>query len=77
MPIPDGSGWYLQYDDPQATERLLVSFPYDLRRDLRVLSSSEGISDAELIRRAVTRELAMVIRERPEISKSFRGKLPV
>lgn len=76
MPHPDGSGWLLNYADPRNDTRLLVSMPSAMLRDLRLLAKSQGISIAELIRRAATREVAAQIKARPEIAASFKGTLP-
>lgn len=74
MPKSDSSGWFLRYDDPKSDERLLVSFPANMLRDVRVLAGGLGVSSAELIRRAVTREIAFYAASHPEVAKSFRGK---
>lgn len=76
MPHPDGSGWMLNYIDPRNDTRMLVSLPSLMLRDLHLLAEAKGISTAELVRRAVTREIAAEIRERPEIAASFKGTLP-
>lgn len=76
MPHPDGSGWLLNYADPRNDTRVLVSMPSAMLRDLRLLAKSQGISISELIRRAATREVAVQIKERPEIAASFKGTLP-
>lgn len=77
MSHPDGSGWLLNYADPRNDTRVLVSMPSAMLRDLRLLAKSQGISIAELIRRAATREVAVQIKERPEIATSFKGTLPM
>ena len=77
MPHPDGSGWLLNYADPRNDTRMLMSLPSAMLRDLRLLAKARGISLAELMRRAATRELAAEIGERPEIAASFRGTLPM
>ena len=76
MPRPDGSGWLLTYADPRNNTRLLMSLPSAMLCDFRLLAKSQGISVAELMRRAATRELAAQIRARPEIAASFKGTLP-
>lgn len=77
MPHPDGSGWLLTYADPRSDTRMLVSLPSAMLRDLRLLAKSQGTSISELVRRAVTREIAAEIRARPEIAPSFKGALPM
>lgn len=77
MPHPDGSGWLLNYTDPRNDTRLLMSLPSSMLRDLRLLAKRRGISLAELMRRAATRELAAQIRAQPEIAASFTGTLPM
>ena len=76
MPHPDGSGWLLNYADPPNDTRMLVSLPSAMLRDLHLLAKAKDISTAELVRRAVTREIAAEIRARPEIAPSFKGVLP-
>lgn len=76
MPHPDGSGWMLNYSGPRSDTRMLVSLPSAMLRDLHLLAKAKDISTAELVRRAVTREIAAEIRERPEIAPSFKGTLP-
>lgn len=75
MPIPDGSSWLLEYPDPKNDTRMLVSLPSAMLRDLHLMAKASGISTAELVRRAVTAELASQIRARPEIAASFKGAL--
>lgn len=77
MPYIPPPNWSLTYEDPRSNARTLISMPAEMLRDLRVLSKSQGLSVAEMIRRAVTREIAAVLEERPEIRASFRGKLPM
>lgn len=77
MPHPDDSGWLLKYTDPRSDTRMLMSLPSAMLRDLRILAKSQGISTAELMRRAATRELASQISARPEIAASFKGTLPM
>ena len=77
MPHPDGSGWMLNYADPRNDTRMLMSLPSAMLRDLRLPAKAREISLAELMRRAVTRELAAEIRARPEIAASFKGTLPM
>ena len=76
MPHPDGSGWLLNYIDPRNDTRMLVSLPSAMLRDLHLLAKAKDISTAELVRRAVTREIAAQIKARPEIAASFKGVLP-
>lgn len=75
MPMPDGSGWFLNYVDSRSDTRMLVSMPALMLRDLQLLAKSRDTSAAELVRRAVTREVAELIRERPQLAASFRGTL--
>lgn len=77
MPHPDGSSWLLNYTDPRNDTRLLMSLPSSMLRDLRILAKSQGISIAELMRRAATREVAAQIRAQPELAASFTGTLPM
>lgn len=77
MPHPDGSGWLLTYADPRNDTRMLMSLPSAMLRDLHLLAKAREISLAELMRRAATREIADLIKERPEIAASFKGTLPM
>lgn len=77
MPLPDGSGWLLNYADPRNNTRMLMSLPSAMLRDLHLLAKARDISLAELMRRAATRELAAEIEARPEIAASFKGTLPM
>ena len=58
MSNPDGSGWVLNYTDTRLPSAMLAK--------------TKDISTAELVRRAVTRE----IRACPEIAFLFRRALP-
>lgn len=73
MPHPDGSRWLLKYTDPRNDTRMLISLPSAMLRDLHLLAKAKGISTAEFVRRAVTRDIAHEIQARPEIARSFRG----
>ena len=76
MPHLDSSGWMLNYIDPRSDTRMLVSLPSAILRDLHLLAKAKDISTSELVRRAVTREIASEIGEHPEIAPSFKGTLP-
>lgn len=58
MPRIDSSAWSVKYDDPRSGTRFLLSLPEAMLMDLHVLAHSQGISVAEVLRRAVTRALA-------------------
>lgn len=75
MPLPNDTGWLLRYPDPRSDTRMLTSIPSLLLRDLHMLAKAREISLAELVRRALTREIATEIRERPSIAASFKGKI--
>lgn len=73
--IVDGSDWSLVYTDPKSDTRMLISLPSTMLRDLQLLAKARDISMAELVRQAVTEEIAEAIRARPEIAPSFKGAL--
>lgn len=58
MSFPDGSRWALQYLDPKSDTRMLISLPSAMLEDIARVAESEGISMAELTRRALTERLA-------------------
>lgn len=77
MPLPTSdAAWALRYPDTRSGSRLLVSLPPDMLHDLNVAAKGVDLSGAEFVRRALTRELAAVIRANPAAARSFRGQLP-
>lgn len=77
MAFPMGGTWHLDYASMTADARLLVTMPSELRRDLRVLARARGLTLAETVRVAVTREIADVVHADPRQAKSFTGVLRV
>lgn len=54
MPSPNDSGWALKYPDPRNDTRVLISLPTLMLQDAKQVAQAEGITVAELFRRAVT-----------------------
>ena len=73
MPNPITDGWSLSYEDPRSSNKLLVSLPPDMHRDLRLLAASRNVSVSELVRRMATREVAEYVQANPAHAKSFKG----
>lgn len=76
MPYPDDSGWALRYVDPHSDTRLLVSMPKDMLFDASMLAKRRDCSIAELIRRALTRELREAALHDSLLNKQLRGRCP-
>lgn len=58
MSFPDGSKWSLQYPDARSDTRMLTSLPKAMLLDAQCVAAAEGISTAELNRRALTAWMA-------------------
>ena len=67
MPHQAGSGWFLRYASPKASTRLLLSLPKDMLADAHAVAAAQGISTAELVRRAMTMHMREVVRAHPEV----------
>lgn len=74
MPLPDDCSWSLSYEDPRSSARFLVPLPPHMLRDFHMLAKAREISLAELIRRTLSKEIALEIAARPEIHRSFKGR---
>lgn len=74
MTRPDGSAWFMRYEDERSSARILASFPPQMLRDLRILAKANDMSLAELIRRACSREVSEFVASRPDVKASFRGQ---
>lgn len=72
---PDDKYWALSYEDPRSPDKILISLPTDMHRDFLIYSRYRDCSISELLRRAITAEIAAEIRAEPRIQASFRGKL--
>lgn len=53
-----GKQWFVDYGQERSKTRLLVSLPVPMLADAHAAAKLQGISVAELVRRAVTRQLA-------------------
>lgn len=73
MPSPNQTKWDAKYTDPRCDKRLLIPVPSDMHRDLRIMAMAAGITLSELVRRLITAQLAEILTENPQWSKSFRG----
>ena len=67
MPRLSGDGWFLQYDSAKASTRLLLSLPGPMLDDAHAVAKAQGISVAELARRAMTHHMAEVVKANPSL----------
>lgn len=67
MPRQSGNGWFLKYASTKASTRLLLSLPKPMLDDAHVVAKAQGISVAELARRAMTHHMAEVTRAHPDL----------
>ncbi len=67
MPRQSGSGWFMQYESSKAETRLLISLPRPMLDDAHAIAKAQGISVAEVIRRALTRHMQDFVREHPTV----------
>lgn len=67
MPRQSGDGWFLQYDSAKASTRLLLSLPQPMLDDAHAVAKAQGISVAELARRAMTCHMSEVITAHPSL----------
>ena len=65
MPRQSGSGWFMQYASSKASTRLLISLPGPMLDDVHAMAKAQGISAAEVMRRALTRHMRDFVREHP------------
>ena len=68
MPRQSGDGWFLKYESAKASTRLLLSLPKPMLDDAHAVAKAQGISVAELARRAMTRHMSEVVATYPELS---------
>lgn len=57
-----GKQWFIDYGEERSKTRLLISLPVPMLMDLHAAAKLQGISAAELVRRAATRQLADLAR---------------
>lgn len=62
MPRQSSEGWFLQYPTAKASARLLISMPSRMLVDAHAVAKAQGISVAELARRAMTHHMAEVVK---------------
>lgn len=67
MPRQSGDGWFLKYASAKASTRLLLSLPKPMLDDAHAVAKAQGISVAELARRAMTHHMAEVTRAHPDL----------
>ena len=73
MPRQSGDGWFLKYEPAKASTRLLLSLPKPMLDDAHAVAKAQGISVAELVRRAMTHHMAEVARAHPELMLKGQG----
>ena len=62
MPRQSGAGWFLKYESSKASTRLLLSLPRPMLDDAHAAAKAQGISVAELVRRAMTLHMAELVK---------------
>lgn len=67
MPRQSGDGWFLKYESAKASTRLLLSLPKPMLDDAHVVAKAQGISVAELVRRAMTHHMVEVTRAHSDL----------
>lgn len=67
MPRQSGDGWFLKYESAKASTRLLLSLPKPMLGDAHAVAKAQGISVAELARRAMTHHMAEVAKQYPTV----------
>lgn len=73
MPRQSGDGWFLKYESAEASTRLLLSLPKPMLDDAHAVAKAQGISVAELVRRAMTYHMAELARVHPELVLKGQG----
>lgn len=73
MPRQSGNGWFLKYESTKASTRLLLSLPKPMLDDAHAAAKLQGISVAELARRAMTHHMAELARVHPELVLKGQG----
>ena len=67
MPRQFGDGWFLKYESAKASTRLLLSLPKPMLDDAHAVAKAQGISVAELARRAMTHHMAELVKANPSL----------
>ena len=67
MPRQSGNGWFLKYESAKASTRLLLSLPQPMLDDAHAVAKAQGISVAELARRAMTHHMAELVKANPSL----------
>ena len=67
MPRQSGDGWFLKYESAKASTRLLLSLPKPMLDDAHAVAKAQGISVAELARRAMTHHMAELVKANPSL----------
>lgn len=73
MPRQSGGGWFLKYGSAKASTRLLLSLPRPMLEDAHAAAKLQGISVAELARRAMTHHMSELARVHPELKLIGQG----
>lgn len=73
MPRQSGGGWFLKYESAKASTRLLLSLPQPMLDDAHAAAKLQGISVAELARRAMTYHMSELARVHPELVLKGQG----
>lgn len=73
MPRQSDGGWYLKYESAKASTRLLLSLPQPMLDDAHAAAKLQGISVAELARRAMTYHMSELARVHPELVLKGQG----
>ena len=74
MPRQSDGGWFLKYESAKASARLLLSLPQPMLDDAHAAAKLQGISVAELARRAMTHHMSELARVHPELV--LKGRCP-
>ncbi len=67
MPRQSGDGWFLKYESAKASTRLLLSLPKPMLDDAHAVAKAQGISVAELARRAMTYHMSELVKANPSL----------
>lgn len=73
MPRQSDGGWFLKYESAKASTRLLLSLPKPMLDDAHAAAKLQGISVAELARRAMTHHMSELARVHPELKLIGQG----
>ena len=73
MPRQSDGGWFLKYESAKASTRLLLSLPQPMLDDAHAAAKLQGISVAELVRRAMTHHMLELACAHPELVLKGQG----